>query len=84
VFFFADCLKKILSKEPFIDKMFTDYSLPSVTLGKDFAKCKMTFAECRKKQNSRGRTEERLGLIKIVTSHNLIVGNLVKLSKCYF
>jgi hypothetical protein len=40
--------EKVLGKEPFADKMFAEYSLPSVTLGKDFAECKMTFVECIK------------------------------------
>jgi hypothetical protein len=43
---FAGCSKKVLSKEPFADKMFVEYSLPSVTLSKGFAKCKITFTEC--------------------------------------
>jgi hypothetical protein len=36
----------LLGKEPFADKIFTEYSLPSVTLGKGFAYCKMAFVEC--------------------------------------
>jgi hypothetical protein len=36
--------EKILGKEPFADKMFAEYSLPSVTLGKDFDECKIAFA----------------------------------------
>jgi hypothetical protein len=38
--------EKILGKEPFADKMFAECSLPSVTLDKGFAECKMAFAEC--------------------------------------
>jgi hypothetical protein len=38
--------KKVLGKEPFADKMFVEYSLSSVTLGKGFVECKMVFAEC--------------------------------------
>ena len=35
-----------LGKEPFADKSYADGSLPSVTLGKLFAECKLGFAEC--------------------------------------
>jgi hypothetical protein len=38
----AECPKKVFGKEPFTDKMFAEYSLLSVTLGKGFAECKMT------------------------------------------
>jgi hypothetical protein len=38
--------KKALDKEPFADEIFAEYSLPSVTLGKAFAECKIAFAEC--------------------------------------
>jgi hypothetical protein len=38
--------KKVLGKEPFADKVFAECSLPSVTLGKAFAECKLAFAEC--------------------------------------
>jgi hypothetical protein len=31
---FVECPKKVLGKEPFADKMFAEYSLPSVSLGK--------------------------------------------------
>jgi hypothetical protein len=43
---FAECPKKVLGKEPFADKIFAECSLPSVTLGKGFAECKIAFAEC--------------------------------------
>jgi hypothetical protein len=33
-------------REPFADEIFAECSLPSVTLGKAFAECKMAFAEC--------------------------------------
>jgi hypothetical protein len=42
---FAECPKKVLDKEPFADKMFAEYSLPSVTLGEGFAKYKMAGKE---------------------------------------
>jgi hypothetical protein len=35
--------EKILDKEPFVDKMFVECSLPSVTFGKGFAECNMAF-----------------------------------------
>jgi hypothetical protein len=35
-----------LGKEPFADEIFAECSLPSVTLGKAFAECKIAFAEC--------------------------------------
>jgi len=35
-----------LGKEPFADKSYAGGSLPSVTLGKLFAECKLGFAEC--------------------------------------
>jgi hypothetical protein len=38
--------KKTLGKEPFADEIFAECSLPSVTLGKAFAVCKIAFAEC--------------------------------------
>jgi hypothetical protein len=38
--------KKALGKEPFADEIFAECSLPSVTLGKAFAECKIVFAEC--------------------------------------
>jgi hypothetical protein len=38
--------KKALGKEPFADEIFAECSLPSVTLGKAFAECKIAFAEC--------------------------------------
>jgi hypothetical protein len=37
--------KKALGKEPFADEIFAECSLPSVTLGKAFAECKIAFAE---------------------------------------
>jgi hypothetical protein len=40
--------KKALGKEPFADEIFAECSLPSVTLGKAFAECKIVFAECRR------------------------------------
>jgi hypothetical protein len=43
---FAECPKKTLGKEPFADEIFAECSLPSVTLGKTFAECKIAFAEC--------------------------------------
>jgi hypothetical protein len=43
---FTECPKKVLGKESFADKMFTEYSLPSVTLGKAFVECKMAFTDC--------------------------------------
>jgi hypothetical protein len=49
VFFFADCfltLGKALGKEPFADEIFAECYLPSVTLVKVFAECKIVFAEC--------------------------------------
>jgi hypothetical protein len=37
--------EKILDKEPFANKMFAEYSLPSATLGKVFVECKMAGKE---------------------------------------
>jgi hypothetical protein len=37
---------KALGKELFADRFFTGCSLPSATLGKDFAECFSGFAEC--------------------------------------
>jgi hypothetical protein len=42
----AECPKKALVKEPFVDEIFVECSLSSVTLGKAFAECKIAFAEC--------------------------------------
>jgi hypothetical protein len=39
LFDFVECPEKVLGKEPFPDKMFDEYSLSSVTLGKGFAEC---------------------------------------------
>ena len=38
--------KKALSKAPFAVRGFAELSLPSITLGKDFADCYLGFAEC--------------------------------------
>jgi hypothetical protein len=38
--------EKALGKEGFADALFTEPSLPSVTLGKAFAECFEGFAEC--------------------------------------
>jgi hypothetical protein len=43
---FFNFRKKTLDKEPFVDEIFAECSLPSVTLGKGFAECKIAFAEC--------------------------------------
>jgi hypothetical protein len=55
VFFFAECFltlgkvqKKVLGKEPFADEIFAECSLPSFTLGKGFAECKIAFAHSAK------------------------------------
>jgi hypothetical protein len=45
---FTECPKKVLGKESFADRIFAEYSLPSVTLDKDFTECKIVFAECLK------------------------------------
>jgi hypothetical protein len=38
--------QKVLGKETAADVQFAERSLPSVTLGKAFAECKIAFAEC--------------------------------------
>jgi hypothetical protein len=38
--------QKVLGKEAVADVQFVERSLPSVTLGKAFAECKIVFAEC--------------------------------------
>jgi hypothetical protein len=38
--------QKVLGKEVVADVQFAERSLPIVTLGKAFAKCKIAFAEC--------------------------------------
>jgi hypothetical protein len=38
--------QKVLDKEAVADVQFAERSLPSVTLGKAFAECKIAFAEC--------------------------------------
>jgi hypothetical protein len=38
--------EKVLGKEAFVDVLFFEPYLPSVTLGKDFAECFLNFAEC--------------------------------------
>jgi hypothetical protein len=43
-----DTPKKSTRKESFADEIFVECSLPSVTLGKGFAECKIAFAECLK------------------------------------
>jgi len=35
-----------LGKDPFAVGGFAEWRLPSVTLGKEFAECKLAFAEC--------------------------------------
>jgi hypothetical protein len=37
--------KKILGKDSFADAFFTEYTLPSITLGQVFAKCNMGFTK---------------------------------------
>jgi hypothetical protein len=44
VLFFVECFST-LSKLPFADKIFAEYSSSSVTLNKGFDECKMTFDE---------------------------------------
>jgi hypothetical protein len=38
--------QKVLGKEAVADVQFAERPLPSVTLGKVFAECKIAFAEC--------------------------------------
>jgi hypothetical protein len=38
--------QKVLGKKAVADVQFAERSLPSVTLGKAFAECKIAFAEC--------------------------------------
>lgn len=38
--------KKYSTKKPFVAKMFAEYSLSGVAVGKFFTECKMSFAEC--------------------------------------
>jgi hypothetical protein len=38
--------QKVLGKEAVADVQFAEHSLPSVTLGKAFAECKIVFAVC--------------------------------------
>ena len=38
--------QKTLGKDVFADSFFAECSLPSATLGKAFAECKLGFAEC--------------------------------------
>jgi hypothetical protein len=40
--------QKVLGKETAADVQFVERSLPSVTLGKAFAECKIAFAECQR------------------------------------
>jgi hypothetical protein len=44
---FAECPKKVLGKESFTDEIFAECSLPSVTLGKGFAECKIDFTSTK-------------------------------------
>jgi len=46
IFIFAEC--QVLDKDPFTDQKFFVCSLPSVALGKGFAKCIWAFAECQR------------------------------------
>jgi hypothetical protein len=43
---FAECPTKVLGKEVVADVQFAERSLPSVTLGKAFAECKIAFVVC--------------------------------------
>lgn len=43
---FAECRQKVLDKEFVVDVQFTKFFLPSITLGKVFAKCFTGFVEC--------------------------------------
>jgi hypothetical protein len=42
----VECPKKVLVKKLFIDKIFAEWSLSCVTLGKGSVESKKTFAEC--------------------------------------
>jgi hypothetical protein len=50
-----------LGKEPFADRIFTERSLPSVTLGKAFAKYFWGFAEC-----SRHSAKQRISVVIVI------------------
>jgi hypothetical protein len=45
-FFLPSARQKVLDKEVVADVQFAERSLPSVTLGKVFAECFLSFAEC--------------------------------------
>jgi hypothetical protein len=44
--FLPSARQKVLDKEVVADVQFAEHSLPSVTLDKAFAECKIAFAEC--------------------------------------
>jgi hypothetical protein len=43
---FAECMRKGTRQRTFADQFFPERSLPSAALGKGFAECKGSFAEC--------------------------------------
>jgi hypothetical protein len=56
--------QKVLSKEAVADVQFTERSLPSVTLGKTFAECKIAFAVCL-----RHTAKELIPVVLVFSSH---------------
>jgi hypothetical protein len=54
----------VLGKEAVVDVQFAERSLPSVTLGKAFAECKMAFAMCL-----RHTTKELIPVVILITSN---------------
>ena len=59
--------EKVIGKEGFADALFAEPSLPSVTLGKAFAECKIAFAVCLE------HTAKKL--IPVVVGYQLVAEN---------
>jgi hypothetical protein len=70
---FCRVSKKVLGKELFADKMFTEYFLLSVTLAKCFAECKMAFAECLR-HSAKNASPVVLGLVRFQLNRSRLRG----------
>jgi hypothetical protein len=71
--------QKVLGKEAVADIQFAERSLPSVTLGKAFAECKIAFVECLRHSAGKGAVSgsERTDHKKFLVSKPLRVQNTI-------
>jgi hypothetical protein len=65
--------QKVLGKKAVADVQFAERSLPSVTLGKAFAECKIAFAECL-----RHSAKELCPVVQATSSSKTLAANTVQ------